>query len=76
MIRPKNPPSLQAQGHVVEAQKRMIEAHDLLDKAIQFQGQANALFGTASKINGNSGLYDLAAGIASKHGAFQAGAKV
>jgi len=62
----------QSQGNVVIAQQRMMQAHDLMDKAIQMQGQAEGFQKTAQTINGNMGLYDLAANGAASFSAHRA----
>eukprot|EP00397_Hematodinium_sp_SG-2012_P058972 GEMP01075107.1.p1 GENE.GEMP01075107.1~~GEMP01075107.1.p1 ORF type:complete len:304 (+),score=118.15 GEMP01075107.1:202-1113(+) len=62
----------QKEGNVVIAQQQMMRAHDLMDKALQMQAQAEGFQKTAQTINGNMGLYDLATGSAAAFAAHQA----
>lgn len=57
-----NANTYQGKGNVVIAQQEMMKAHDLMDKALQLEGSAKGFEGTANKINGQMGLYGLAAG--------------
>lgn len=62
----------QASGNVVVAQEMAIKAHDLMDKAMQMQKHAEGLHATANSIQGNMGLYDLAAKQAEDYAAYVA----
>merc|ERR1719454_2156049 len=67
-----NANSYQGKGNVVIAQQEMMKAHDLMDKALQLEGSAKGFESTANKINGQMGLYGLAAGGAGAWAANQA----
>merc|ERR1719484_124720 len=55
----------QKKGNVVTAQQFALKAHDLMDKAMQMQGHANSL-------QGNMGMYNLAAKQAEDYAAYAA----
>lgn len=64
----------QYKGQVVTAQEEMVKAHDLMDKALQYQSQAEAFQKEAQKLQGNLNTrsYDIAAGRAATYGAYAA----
>lgn len=62
----------QAEGKVVPAQEMAIKGHDLMDKAVQLEGYAKGLMSQANSIQGNGGLYDLAAAGAENYAAYAA----
>lgn len=63
---------LQKAGDVVHAQQLQLEAHDLMDKALQMQGQAKLLSAKGAEIQRNLQSYDDAAKVAASYGAYQA----
>jgi len=63
---------LQSRGDVVNAQKQMIAAHDIVDKADQLAGQAVSFDKIANKINGGIGMYDLSASAAAAYASYTA----
>lgn len=65
-------PYLQKAGDVVHAQQLEYEAHDLMDKALQLQGQAKAMSAKAVQIQQTLQQYDDAAKVAAAYGAYQA----
>jgi len=67
-----NANTYQGKGNVVIAQQEMMKAHDLMDKALQLEGSAKGFESNANKINGQMGLYGLAAGAAGAWAANQA----
>jgi len=63
---------LQKAGDVVHAQQLQLEAHDLMDKALQMQGQAKVLAAKGAEIQRSLQSYDDAAKVAAAYGAYQA----
>ncbi len=62
----------QGDGKVAEAQKRMVGAHNRMGEAMHYQGQAEGFQKTAGTLQGDMGLYDLAAGAAKAYAAYKA----
>jgi len=64
----------QYKGHVITAQEEMVKAHDLMDTALRYQAQAEAMQKEAEKLHGNLNTrnYDSAAARAAAYGAYAA----
>lgn len=63
---------LQATGNPVMAQQLQMQAHDLMNKALQFEAQAKNLQASAEAIRGTLNKYDAQATTAADYGAYQA----
>mmetsp|Transcript_95466 Transcript_95466/g.275645 ORF Transcript_95466/g.275645 Transcript_95466/m.275645 type:complete len:345 (+) Transcript_95466:110-1144(+) len=63
---------LQETGNPVAAQQLQMQAHDLMNKALQFEAQAKNLQAAAEKIREGLNRYDGAAVTAADYGAYQA----
>jgi hypothetical protein len=64
--------AFQDANNPVMAQQMLMKGHDLLDKALQYEGTAKGFASTANGINSGLGYYDLAANSAASWGAYQA----
>lgn len=62
----------QKNGDVVTAQRLQMQAHDLMDKAVQMERQAKKFDRTANSINRELSTYDAEANTAASYAAYQA----